>query len=268
MRKLRRCHRASSRPARFFPSFRQSASLLRPRPTFPPPLDGLRYLIRLSRLSPPTGAAGLRYSEPSVYRTHTCGQLRTEHVGQRVTLCGWVNSYRDFGGGLFIDLRDRYGKTQVVFGPESAREPGLARSLRSEFVIRVTGQVAHRPEGTINPKLTTGEIEVYPEPFEILNKSQTPPLQPGGRELPNEDLRLKYRYLDLRRPEMQQILLLRHQIIRGMRTYFDEQGFINVETPCSAAARPRAPAITWCPAESITGTFTPCRSRRSSTSKS
>ncbi len=174
-----------------------------------------------------------------MYRTHTCGELRAADVGRQVTLCGWVDSYRDFGGGLFIDLRDRYGKTQVVFGPESgARNQELARTLRSEFVVSVTGKVAHRPEGTFNPKLATGEIEIQPSELVILNKSQTPPLQPSAKEPPGEDLRLKYRYLDLRRPEMQQILLLRHKIIRGMRTYFDEHGFIDVETPILGRSTP------------------------------
>ncbi len=172
-------------------------------------------------------------------RTHTCGQLRAEHIGQEVTLCGWVDSYRDHGGGIFIDLRDRYGKTQIVFGPESGSQcQELARSLRSEFVVSVTGTVAHRPEGTVNPKLATGEIEVRPTKLEVLNKSATPPFQPGAKDLPNEDLRLKYRYLDLRRPDMQQAMLLRHRIIRAMRTYFDEHDFIDVETPMLGRSTP------------------------------
>jgi aspartyl-tRNA synthetase len=172
-------------------------------------------------------------------RTHTCGQLRAEHIGQVVTLSGWVDSYRDHGGGIFIDLRDRYGKTQIVFGPESGAEnQEIARGLRSEFVISVTGEVAHRPEGTVNPKLTTGEIEVRPTKVSLLNKSLTPPFQPGGKELPNEDLRLKYRYLDLRRPDMQEGMQLRHRIIRGMRTYCDEHGFIDIETPMLGRSTP------------------------------
>ncbi|HEV3137189.1 MAG TPA: OB-fold nucleic acid binding domain-containing protein, partial [Pirellulales bacterium] len=164
-------------------------------------------------------------------RSHTCGELRAAHIGQQATLCGWVDSYRDHGGGIFIDLRDRYGKTQIVFGPESGPDnQELARSLRSEFVVSVSGKVAHRPEGTVNPKLSTGEIEVHPERLTILNKSVTPPFQPGAKDLPNEDLRLKYRYLDLRRPEQQATMLLRHRIIRGMRTFFDEHDFIDIET--------------------------------------
>jgi aspartyl-tRNA synthetase len=172
-------------------------------------------------------------------RTHTCGQLRAENVGQEVTLCGWVDSYRDHGGGIFIDLRDRYGKTQIVFAPESGPEnQELARSLRSEFVVSVTGKVALRPEGTVNPRLVTGEIEVRPSRVTILNKSVTPPFQPGGKELPNEDLRLKYRYLDLRRGDMQSTMMLRHRIIRGMRTYFDEHDFIDIETPMLGRSTP------------------------------
>jgi aspartyl-tRNA synthetase len=185
------------------------------------------------------GQPHTRQGDTALIRTHTCGQLRSEHIGQEVTLCGWVDSYRDHGGGIFIDLRDRYGKTQIVFGPESGpQNQDLARSLRSEFVVSVTGQVAHRPEGTVNPKLATGEIEVRPTRLEVLNKSLTPPFQPGAKELPNEDLRLKYRYLDLRRPEMQASLLLRHQIVRSIRTFFDEHGFIDVETPMLGRSTP------------------------------
>ena len=172
-------------------------------------------------------------------RSHTCGELRASHIGSDVTLCGWVDSYRDHGGALFIDLRDRYGKTQIVFGPESGQEnQELARALRSEWVVAVTGRVAHRPEGTVNLKLATGEIEVHPSELRILNKSLTPPLHPGAKELPSEDLRLKYRYLDLRRSEMQQIMQLRHKIVLGMRRYFDEHGFIDIETPMLGRSTP------------------------------
>ena len=172
-------------------------------------------------------------------RTHTCGQLRASDVGQSVTLCGWVDSFRDHKGVLFVDLRDRYGKTQVVVGPESgAANLELARALRSEWVIRVTGRVAVRPEGSLNPKLATGEIELRTEQLTVLNKSLTPPVQPGGTELPGEDLRLKHRYLDLRRPAVQQVMLLRHAIIRGMRRYFDEHDFIDVETPMLGRSTP------------------------------
>ncbi len=172
-------------------------------------------------------------------RTHTCGELRGQDVGRQVTLCGWVDTYRDHSGVLFIDLRDRYGKTQAVFAPESG-EPllQLARSLRPEFVVRASGAVAPRPEGTVNPKLPTGEIEVRVKELEVLNRSLTPPFQPTAKELPGEDLRLKHRYIDLRRPELQRTLLMRHRMIQLMREYFDKLGFIDVETPMLGRSTP------------------------------
>ena len=173
-------------------------------------------------------------------RTHTCGELRAADIGKTVTLCGWVDKNRDHKGVLFVDLRDRYGKTQVVFDPDVAGPANqeLARSLRAEFVVMATGEVAHRPEGTVNPKLATGEIEIRCTKLVLLNKSLTPPFQPSSEELPNEDLRLKYRYMDLRRPAMQQTLLLRHRIVQGMRNYFDAHGFIDVETPMLGRSTP------------------------------
>jgi len=174
-----------------------------------------------------------------VIRTHTCGELRTEHIGQEVVLCGWVDSYRDHGGSLFFDLRDRYGKTQVVVTPESGG--GLlafARSLRSEYVVEVRGRVSARLEGKDNPKLATGQIEVRANNVELYNRSQTPPVSPSSSDLPGEDLRLKYRYLDLRRPRMQQTMLLRHRIIKLMRDYFDEQNFVEIETPILGRSTP------------------------------
>jgi len=174
-----------------------------------------------------------------VLRTHTCGELRLDHVGRQVTLCGWVDTCRDHSGVLFVDLRDRYGKTQVVFAPESGDETLQAsKTLRSEFVLLVRGKVARRPEGTVNPKLDTGEIEVRVQHLEILNKSLTPPFQPTSKELPGEDLRLKYRYIDLRRPEMQRTMLLRHRMIKLMRDYCDALGFIEVETPMLGRSTP------------------------------
>ena len=162
-------------------------------------------------------------------------------MGQSATLAGWVDTYRDHSGVLFIDLRDRYGKTQVVFAPEGGTELlEQARALRSEYVVHVTGRVAPRPEGTRNPKLVTGAIELRAESLVLLNKSLTPPFSPSTSEkdLPGEDLRLKYRYLDLRRPEMQKTLLLRHRMIQLMRDYFDELGFIDVETPMLGRSTP------------------------------
>src|SRR3990172_7818431 len=141
-------------------------------------------------------------------RTHTCGELRKEHVGQTITLTGWVDTRRDLGGVIFIDLRDRYGKTQVVFNPQTHQEAHeLAKDLRSEFVISVTGKVEKRPVGTDNSKIATGEIDVLVSELTILNKAENPPFAIEDGIDTNEDLRLKYRYLDLRRPEMQQRLL-------------------------------------------------------------
>ncbi|HEY4760780.1 MAG TPA: aspartate--tRNA ligase [Thermoguttaceae bacterium] len=172
-------------------------------------------------------------------RTHTCGELRIGDVGQQVTLCGWVDTYRDHSGVLFIDLRDRYGVTQIVFGPEGGKDNlDQAKTLRSEYVVAVTGKVAKRPEGTVNPKLDTGEIEVRAARLEILNKSLTPPFQPTSKELPGEDIRLKYRYIDLRRPEMQRTIVLRHRIIKIMRDFFDALRFIEVETPVLGRSTP------------------------------
>jgi aspartyl-tRNA synthetase len=172
-------------------------------------------------------------------RTHTCGQLRAEHVGQEVSLCGWVDTSRDHGGTLFIDLRDRYGKTQVVFAPEGgAAQLEDSRKIRGEDVIKVTGKVAKRPEGTINAKLGTGEIELRVTAMELLNKSNNAPFSPTQADLPGEDLRLKYRYLDLRRPEMQRALKLRNDIILEMRNYFAENDFLDVETPILGRSTP------------------------------
>ncbi|MGA2799204.1 MAG: aspartate--tRNA ligase, partial [Thermoguttaceae bacterium] len=172
-------------------------------------------------------------------RTHTCGELRSSDVDRQVTLCGWVDSYRDHSGVLFVDLRDRYGIVQIVFAPEGGKEIlDLAKTLRSEFVILVTGKVARRPEGTANPKLITGEIEIRAAKLEVLNKSLTPPFQPTSKDLPGEDIRLKYRYVDLRRPEMQRTLVLRHRMIKIMRDHFDALGFIEVETPMLGRSTP------------------------------
>ncbi len=172
-------------------------------------------------------------------RTHSCGQLRAEHIGQEVTLCGWVDTNRDHGGTLFIDLRDRYGLAQVVFAPEAGQALlEDSRKLRTEDVVRVTGKIAHRPEGTTNPKLDTGEIELRAKKLEILNKCNNAPFFPTAMELPGEDLRLTYRYLDLRRPDMQRTLKARNDIILAMRNYFAEHDFLDVETPILGRSTP------------------------------
>ena len=167
-------------------------------------------------------------------RTHHCGELRGTHVGQKVYLCGWVHVRRDHGGIIFIDLRDREGITQVVFDPQHNKASWeLAQSLRSEFVIALDGAVRSRPADTANPKLPTGEIEVLAHNLEILNPSDTPPFQldeSSGTQV-GEDLRLQYRYLDLRRPAMAKNLRLRHKVAKAVRDYFDGHGFLEIETP-------------------------------------
>ena len=169
-------------------------------------------------------------------RTHHCNELRPDHVGQTVTLCGWVHSRRDLGGVIFVDVRDREGRTQAVFDP-SDLPPAVfhqAEALRSESVIRVTGQVRRRPAGTDNPKIATGMVEVMARGLEVLNLAEPLPFQidePEAAAKVNEEMRLKYRYLDLRRPEMIRNLRLRSKVAAATRNYFDEQGFLEVETP-------------------------------------
>jgi aspartyl-tRNA synthetase len=166
-----------------------------------------------------------------MYRTHLCHELRKDHIGQTVTLAGWVNSRRDHGGVIFIDLRDREGLTQVVFRPEE--QPQVAEAshgLRGEDVIQVTGIVAARLPGTENSKLATGEIEVVASQLTVLNKADVPPF-PLDSKVANEDLRLSYRYLDLRRAEMGQNLRTRHRVTKAARDYLDERGFLEIETP-------------------------------------
>ncbi|MCX8108203.1 MAG: OB-fold nucleic acid binding domain-containing protein, partial [Verrucomicrobiae bacterium] len=169
-------------------------------------------------------------------RTHHCNELRVAHVGQVVTLCGWVHSRRDLGGVIFIDIRDREGRTQVVFDPSlvGSNVFSLAESIRSESVIRVSGKVRKRPEGTDNPKIATGQVEVVAFELEVLNQADPLPFQVDDPETAakvNEEMRLKYRYLDLRRPEMARNIRIRHKIAALTRRYFDENGFIEVETP-------------------------------------
>ena len=171
-------------------------------------------------------------------RTHTCGELTTHEVGKSVVLNGWVDAYRDFGGLIFIDLRDRYGVTQVVFEPDAGK--GLqerASELRNEFVIGVKGTVAPRLRGKENPKLKTGGIEVRVQELVVYNATPTPPFELHGPD-PNEELRLTYRYLDLRRPDKQAIFILRHRLAQLMRNKMSELGFLEVETPILGRSTP------------------------------
>ncbi|MEI8071557.1 MAG: aspartate--tRNA ligase [Planctomycetota bacterium] len=172
-------------------------------------------------------------------RSHTCGELRISNLGDKVSLCGWVDRIRDHKGVIFIDLRDRWGRTQVVFGPDnSSATLAAVKLVRSEWVVLVEGTVGARPEGTTNPKLATGAIEVACQTLTILNEAETPVFQPGAADLPGEEIRLKHRWLDLRRSVMQDNLILRSRIVKIMRDHCDELGFIDVETPVLGRSTP------------------------------
>ncbi|MDO9351063.1 MAG: amino acid--tRNA ligase-related protein, partial [Deltaproteobacteria bacterium] len=165
-------------------------------------------------------------------RTDYCGDLKKKDANREVTLLGWVQRRRDLGGLIFVELRDRQGIVQVVFNPEVSPETHeKAQSLRNEYVVGVQGTVALRPEGTPNPKLSTGEIEIIVKELKILNISKTPPFLIEDEEEVAENTRLKYRYLDLRKPGLQKNLILRHRLAREVREYFDRLGFLEVETP-------------------------------------
>ena len=170
-------------------------------------------------------------------RSHYCGQVTESLIGETVDVCGWVHRRRDHGGVIFIDLRDREGLLQVVFDPDTAEIFAQAERLRNEFVIRVSGRVRQRPEGTTNANLPTGQIEVLAKGLEVLNKAETPPFMLDDDTV-GEDVRLKYRYVDLRRPAMQRNLRLRARIVSELRRYMDENGFLDIETPILTRATP------------------------------
>ena len=172
-------------------------------------------------------------------KTNSCGELTKNNVGQKVTLAGWVHRRRDHGGLVFIDLRDREGLVQVVFNPDVSKGGHkVATRLRHEYVVKVTGEVAKRPPGTENPKLATGEVEVIAEETEILNPSKTPPFDVSEDVEVDENLRLKYRYLDLRRGRMRDNIILRHRVIKFIRDFLDAKGFIEIETPILIKSTP------------------------------
>ncbi|MEI6831178.1 MAG: aspartate--tRNA ligase [Candidatus Omnitrophota bacterium] len=189
-------------------------------------------------------------------RTHTCGELKNEDTGKQVTLCGWVAKRRDHGKLIFIDIRDRYGFTQVVFIPkESGEAYKIAQELRSEFVIKLTGIVNKRPNGTINEKLATGEIEVLAKELVILNPSLTPPFEIEDDTQITEELRLKYRYLDLRRTKVFNNLVLRSNLYKIIRAYLGGQDFIECETPILTKSTPEGARDYLVPSRLATGKF-------------
>ncbi len=167
-----------------------------------------------------------------MYKTHTCGQLRVEDAGKEITLAGWVHRRRDHGGLIFIDLRDRWGLTQVVFNPENdAESHTIASSFRNEYVVQITGIVNKRPEGLRNHNLDTGDIEVVATKATVINAAKTPPFYINEEASVDETLRLKYRYLDLRRERMQKNIVLRHKIVQHIRAFLSAEDFVEVETP-------------------------------------
>lgn len=170
-------------------------------------------------------------------RTDYCGAINTRHLGRTITLCGWVHRRRDHGGVIFIDLRDREGLVQIVCDPENAAAFSIAEKIRNEFVLEATGTVRHRPEGTVNRGILSGEIEVLVNTIEILNPSLTPPFQMDDDNL-SEVIRLEYRYLDLRRPIMQHNIRLRHKVTMSVRSFLDQHGFIDMETPMLTKSTP------------------------------
>src|SRR2546429_2489815 len=173
------------------------------------------------------------------YRTHTCGELDARNIGQQVTLAGWVNKRRDHGGLVFLDIRDRYGITQVISDPERAPEVHhMASELRSEYVVQISGKVVPRLAGTENQNLSTGAIEIAADAIEILNPSRTTPFPISDTIQVDESLRLKYRYLDLRRPSMRDNIILRHRVVKTIRDYLDERGFLEIETPILMKSTP------------------------------
>jgi aspartyl-tRNA synthetase len=189
-------------------------------------------------------------------RTHACGELRAEQAGERVTLCGWVWRRRDHGGVTFVDLRDREGLVQLVFHPQDAAAAhAAAQHLSSESVVRVDGEVRMRPQGTVNPELPTGEVEVAVSELEVLAEAETPPFVIEDRIEASEELRLRYRYLDLRRPEMTKVLAMRHAINRIVRDEMESRGFLEVETPMLGRSTPEGARDFLAPSRLWPGTF-------------
>jgi aspartyl-tRNA synthetase len=187
-------------------------------------------------------------------RTHYCGELNQQHIDQHVTVCGWVNRRRDHGGVIFVDLRDKKGLLQVVFDPDDAAMFAQAETLRNEFVLRVDGKLRIRPEGTSNPEMATGEVELLAHKLEILNASETPPFQLDDDDV-HDDNRLKYRYIDLRKPEMQYRMQLRARVTHFLRSWLEGHEFLDIETPMLTRATPEGARDYLVPSRTHPGTF-------------
>ncbi len=187
-------------------------------------------------------------------RTHFCGELNQQHIDQTITVCGWVNRRRDHGGVIFVDLRDKKGILQVVFDPDDLNMFALAESVRNEFVLKVKGIIRVRPQGTINSDMPTGEVELLAQELEILNSSETPPFQLDDDDV-HDDIRLRYRYMDLRRPEMQYRMQLRARITHFMRSWLEEKEFLDIETPMLTRATPEGARDYLVPSRTHSGAF-------------
>ena len=188
-------------------------------------------------------------------RSHFCGELNESNIDENVTLCGWVHRRRDHGGVIFLDLRDRDGIAQVVYDPDAEESFGIAEGVRSEFVVLVNGRVRRRPEGTINKEMATGHIEVLGTELTILNASETPPIQLDEHMEAGEDVRLKYRYIDLRRPEMADRLRFRSKVGNIIRNFLDSNGFLDIETPLLTKATPEGARDYLVPSRTHEGRF-------------
>lgn len=188
-------------------------------------------------------------------RSHYCGGINESHIDQEVTLCGWVHRRRDHGGVIFLDLRDREGLAQVVFDPDSVESFSRAERVRSEYVIRITGRVRRRPEGTENPNMATGQVEVLGSGLEILNAAATPPFPLDEHVDVGEDVRLRYRYIDLRRPEILNRLRFRSKVTTYIRNFLDSQGFLDIETPILTRATPEGARDYLVPSRTHAGSF-------------
>lgn len=189
------------------------------------------------------------------WRSHYCGKIDTGLVDAEISLCGWVDRRRDHGGVIFIDLRDRTGIVQVVFDPDVGADFELADKVRGEYVLQVNGRVRARSEETVNPEMATGEVEVYATSLTVLNQSETPPFQLDSFTDVGEDVRLKYRYLDLRRAEMQERLLLRSRVTSSIRRFLDANGFLDIETPILTRATPEGARDYLVPSRTHDGQF-------------
>ena len=188
-------------------------------------------------------------------RSHYCGELNETHIGEEVRLCGWVHRRRDHGGVIFLDLRDRDGITQVVYDPDTEESFAIAEGVRNEFVVQVFGRVRARPEGTVNADMPTGAIEVLGKELTVLNAAQTPPIQLDEHQDVHEDIRLRYRYVDLRRPEMVEKLRFRSKVTNTIRNFLDDNGFLDIETPILTKATPEGARDYLVPSRTHEGRF-------------